>query len=193
MDVLIAFTTNSGSTEEVASVLAEELGKDGSQVSVKRLEEVASIDGFDAVVIGAPMILGWHRSARKFIRKHQKALSRIPVAYFCTAMSLTVPDGWQHERIPVFADPALAKPRTHRLSIKENYTHPGNYLKPILKAAPGVTPVSVAFFGGKLEYFRLKFLQVLFVMVIIGAQPVDLRNWAAIREWGAGLHTRFQK
>jgi menaquinone-dependent protoporphyrinogen IX oxidase len=157
------------------------------------MEEIDSLDGFDAVVIGAPMILGWYRSARKFIRKHQQALAGIPVAYFCSAMTLTVPDGWQYKSLPVFVDPALAKPRTHRISIKENYTHSENYLKPILKAAPGVTPVSVAFFGGRLEYFRLKLLQVLFVMVIVGAQPVDLRNWSAIREWGAGLQTSYKK
>jgi hypothetical protein len=28
---------------------------------------------------------------------------------------------------------------------------------------------------------------MLFVMVIIGAQPGDLRNWPAIREWSGGL------
>ncbi len=87
--VLIAYTTNAGSTEDVARVVLEELGKDGVQITVSRLEEIHNIDGFDAVIVGAPMILGWHRSARKFIHQHRLELSRIPVAYFCTAMSLT--------------------------------------------------------------------------------------------------------
>lgn len=88
MKILLAYKTNSGSTEEVANVLAEELGKDGSHVSIKRLEDIDSLEGFDAVIIGAPMILGWHRSARKFLQRHQDMLSKLPVGIFCTAILL---------------------------------------------------------------------------------------------------------
>jgi hypothetical protein len=28
---------------------------------------------------------------------------------------------------------------------------------------------------------------MMFVMLIIGAQPGDLRNWEAIRDWASGL------
>ncbi len=88
---------------------------------------------------------------------------------------------------PVYLDTELVKPpkRESSLGFKESYTLVDNYLKPILKAAPEVKPVSVGFFGGKLELFKLKLLQMLFVMVIIGAQPGDLRNWPAIREWSS--------
>jgi menaquinone-dependent protoporphyrinogen IX oxidase len=135
------------------------------------------------------MILGWHRSARKFIKQHQSALSRIPVAYFCTAMSLTVPVVPSKETSSVYLDASLAKPpkREGHLTIKESYTLASNYLKPILASAPAVKPVSVGFFGGRLDLYKLKLLQMLFVMVIIGAQPGDLRNYPAIREWAAGL------
>jgi hypothetical protein len=34
---------------------------------------------------------------------------------------------------------------------------------------------------------------MLFVMVIIGAQPGDLRNYAAIREWAARLRDSMLK
>jgi menaquinone-dependent protoporphyrinogen IX oxidase len=63
----------------------------------------------------------------------------------------------------------------------------GSYLRPVLSAAPGVRPVSVAFLGGKLEFYKLKWWQMLFVMVVIGAQPGDHRNWDAIRAWAESL------
>ena len=191
--ILVAYTTNAGSTTEVAEAVATELGKDGAQVDLVRLEQVTSLEGYHAVVIGAPMILGWHRAAQKFVKTHRAVLASVPAAYFCTAMSLTQTTGSPSGAPPLFIDPWLAKAPKNpaRLSYKENYAAPASYLKPILKAAPAVKPVSIAFFGGKLEMFRLKLLQALFVMVIIQAQPGDLRNWSAIQEWAASLRPLF--
>jgi hypothetical protein len=45
----------------------------------------------------------------------------------------------------------------------------------------------VALFGGRLEYGRLKWWAVLFVMFIIQAPAGDRRSWAAIRAWAATL------
>jgi menaquinone-dependent protoporphyrinogen oxidase len=192
-NILVAFTTNAGSTEEVAQAIAEELSKNGAHVDVKRLEDVTTLEPYQGVVIGAPMILGWHRSARRFIKKHQKSLSQRQVAYFCTAMSLTQTDPKPGAAPPIFIDPWLAKPAKNpeRLSIKENYATLENYLRPIFKAAPGVKPLTIAFLGGKLELFRLKLLQMLFVMLVIQAQPGDLRNWDAIQAWAADLSKSF--
>ena len=187
--ILVAFTTNSGSTEEVAQAVGEELGKGGDQVDVRRLEEVRDIAQYQAVVVGAPMILGWHRAALNFIKKHKKALSQVRVAYFFTAMSLTQTGETIIDAIPVCIDPEQAKPpkNTRRLSLEERYALPASYLRPALKAAPEVKPVSVGFFGGKLEMFKLNIFQMLFVMIAIRAQPGDRRNWDFIREWAGNL------
>jgi menaquinone-dependent protoporphyrinogen IX oxidase len=192
--VLVAYTTNSGSTESVAQAVAEELGKTGATVEVRRLEEVASLEPYAAVVVGAPMILGWHRAARSFVKTHQQVLSSLPVAYFFTAMSLTQTGETTVQGIPVLVDTRLAKPprKVGRLSFRERYATVARYLGPVLADAPLVKPLSVAFFGGKLELFRLKLLQMIFVMLIIRAEPGDLRNWPAIREWAAGLQTGLQ-
>jgi menaquinone-dependent protoporphyrinogen oxidase len=189
MNILVAYTTNSGSTEDVARAVGEELAKDGAQVDVCRLEEVTEIGAYQAVVIGAPMILGWHRAAVGFVHKHRAALGRVPVAYFCTAMALTQRGEERIGGVPVCIDGGLAKPpkTAGKLSLKERYATPANYLKPMLTAAPAVKPLSVGFFGGKLELFRLNLLQMLFVAVVVGAQPGDLRNWPVIAEWAAGL------
>ena len=42
-------------------------------------------------------------------------------------------------------------------------------------------------FAGRLEYGRLKWWAVLFVMLIIQATAGDRRNWPAIRAWAAEL------
>jgi menaquinone-dependent protoporphyrinogen IX oxidase len=190
---LVAYTTNSGSTEDVARKVAEELGKNGAQVDLTRLEQVTDPGGYDVVIVGAPMILGWHRAAKKFIRQHQSALSKAKVAYFAAAMSLTKTGESQIDGVPIFVDPGLAKPPKNpaRMSFRENYASPRRYFQPLLKEAPQIKPVRMAFFGGKLELFRLPLPQMLFVMLVVQAQPGDLRNWTAVREWAANLRTAF--
>ena len=188
---LVAYTTNSGSTEDIARKVAEELGRNGAQVDLIRLEQVTDFTGYDLVIVGAPMILGWHRGARKFIQQHQAALSRVPVAYFAAAMSLTKTGETQIDSVPIYVDPGLAKPpkNTARLSFRENYATTKRYFLPVLKVANQIKPVSIAFFGGKLELFRLPVFQMLFVMLVVQAQPGDLRNWPAVREWAANLRS----
>jgi menaquinone-dependent protoporphyrinogen IX oxidase len=188
--VLVAYTTYSGSTHEVAEAIAEELGKCGATVEVHTLDAVSSLDGYVAAVIGAPMILGWHRLARRFVHQHAAALSKLPVAYFVTAMSLTQSGETQVDGIPVSIDPGLAEApkRPGKLSLHERYTQVKRYVRPILHAAAGVKPVSVALFKGRLEFYRLKILPMLFTMLVIRAQPGDYRNWSFIRAWGAGLY-----
>ena len=101
--ILVTYTTNAGTTANVARMVADELGKTGAQIDQLRLEDVASLEPYGAVVVGAPFILGWHRSAVNFIKKNQQALSRVPVAYFMTGMTLTETgeraiDGYSGER-----------------------------------------------------------------------------------------------
>ena len=127
--VLVAYTTNAGTTEEVAAVIGEELSRDGAQVDVRRIEEIADLASYSAVVIGGPMIMGWHKAAAKFVKKHQQALSQVPVAYFLTAMSLTQTGETSVGAIPICIDPTLAKApkNANRLSFRERYATVTNY------------------------------------------------------------------
>ncbi len=186
--ILVAYATNAGSTVEVAQAVGEELGKDGDQVDVRQIKDVLTIDGYAVVVVGAPMIMGWHRSAVKFVKKHTPELSKVKVAYFLTAMSLTQ-TGYNFGQLPIFVDPRLAKPPVdpNRMSFKERYATVNKYLLPVLKTAPLVKPVNVAFFGGKLDLYRLNWWQKLFVLIVVQAQPGEYRNWSFIREWAANL------
>jgi len=146
---------------------------------------------FNIFAIG---FLASHRAAVGFVRKHRRELAAKKVGYFLTALSMTqVPH--HLEGISVAVDPALAKaPKKGegRLSFKERYARLSNYVQPILTAARPAKPVSIGVFGGRMEYGRLKWWAVLFVMVIIQARAGDLRNWDAIRLWAASLPAAFQ-
>lgn len=191
--ILVTYATNAGSTQEVAETIAAELVNSGLPVEAAPMTQVTGVAAYAGVVVGGPMILGWHRGAVRFLKQHQAALSQAPTAYFFTAMSLTEFPDRQLGGVPLYLDPSLVqKPKDPRhLSRKERYATVDNYLGPVLKRTPQIRPASAAFFAGKVDYSRLNLFQMLFVMLIIGVQPGDRRNWTAIREWSAGLAPIF--
>jgi menaquinone-dependent protoporphyrinogen oxidase len=192
--ILVAYATMAGSTAEVAQAVAEEISKSGVQVDVLPISEIGDLGAYDGVVVGAPMIMGWHRQAKKFLKRHRTALQQVPLAIFVLAISLTETGEMSLEGVEVTVDENLPKPpeKAGKLSFQERYAQLSKYLNPILKVVRPVKPMGIAVFGGRLEYGRLKWWAVLFVMLVIKAPAGDRRNWAAIRVWAAGLPARMQ-
>jgi menaquinone-dependent protoporphyrinogen oxidase len=187
--VLVTYATMAGSTAEVARVIAEEIAADHLQVDLLPLREAHSLSGYDGLVVGGPMIMGWHREAKRFLERQRHPLQQIPVALFFTAISLTDTGETGVDDVPVFVDEKLPKlpAQASRLRFRERYARLSNYVRPALKALRPARPVSVGVFGGRLEYGRVPWWAVLFVMLVIQAPPTDRRNWTAIRSWAAGL------
>jgi menaquinone-dependent protoporphyrinogen oxidase len=187
--ILVAYATMAGSTAEVAQVVGEEIASGGLQVEVLPLGEVRHLESYDGVVVGGPMIMGWHRSALKFLKKHRSTLQYKPLAVFVLAMSLTQTGETSVDGLVVTVDENLPKPpqKPGSLSFREKYAQLSHYLQPIIKAARPAKPVSIGFFGGRLEYGRLKWWAVLFAMLIIRAPAGERRNWLAIRAWATSL------
>jgi menaquinone-dependent protoporphyrinogen oxidase len=187
--ILITYATMAGSTAEVAQAVAEEIAAAGLEVDVLPLGQVECLDGYDGVVVGAPMILGWHRAARRFLKRHRDDLKRIPLAVFILAMRLTETGERDAGGLPVYVDRDLpaAPEQAGRLSLKERFTTLAIYLRPILRASRSSKPVSIGVFGGRMEYGRLPWWAVLFAMVVVRTPAGDRRNWSAIREWAAHL------
>ena len=188
--ILVAYATMAGSTVEVAQAVGEEIAKSGYQVDILPISEIKDLQAYDGVVVGGPMIMGWHRAALSFLKKHREAFQQIPLAVFVMAMSLTQTGETSVGGVPVYVDEELPKSpeNEERLNFRERYARLPNYLRPILKATRPVKPVSIGVFGGRLEYGRLKWWAVLFVMLIIQAPAGERRNWMAIRSWAAGLN-----
>jgi menaquinone-dependent protoporphyrinogen oxidase len=191
--LLVTYATLAGSTAEVARVVGEEIARSGAQVDVLPLGELKGLEGYDGVVVGGPMIMGWHPAASGFLKKYRKTFQRIPLAVFVMAMSLTQ-TGDINLGVPVYVDETLPRPpeREGRLNFRERHTRLANYIRPILTAARPIKPVNIGVFGGRLEYGRLKWWAVLFAMVVIQAPARDRRNWTAIRSWAAGLPAAFR-
>ncbi len=187
--ILLVCATRHGSTPEVADAIAEELRAAGHQVEQRPVTEAPGPAGYDAVLVGGPMIMGWHRQAVKYVTKHRGDLERLPTALFITAASLTDTGETDVQGVPVFKDPWLAKAPgdAAKLSRKERYALPEHYLGKVLKKGAPVRPRSAAFFAGSLDLTTMNIMEKAFVLLVVGATPGDGRNWKAIREWGAGL------
>jgi menaquinone-dependent protoporphyrinogen oxidase len=137
-----------GSTAEVAKAVGEEITKSGLQVDVLPIGEVKDLQGYDAVVVGGPMIMGWHRSASKFLKKHRSDFQRIPLAVFVMAMSLTKTGETNVGGVEVYLDENLPKPPVTpgSLSFREKYASPP--FEPVFKAVRPSKPVSIGCSAG---------------------------------------------
>ncbi len=129
--VLIAFTTKHGSTEEVARAIAEALRRPGTSADVRRAKDVRDLEGYDMVVVGAPLYMGrWRREAVSFLRRHRRALTELPTAVFALG-----PVG----------------------DSEESREEPQRQLDRALAKVPDVEPASVALFGGVIDPAKLRF------------------------------------
>lgn len=192
--VLVAYATMADSTMEVAEAVGEQIAKSGLLVDVLPINEIEDLQNYDGVVVGGPMIMGWHRQAMRFLKKHKKEWQNIPLAIFVLAMSVTETGEREVAGVPFTIDESLPKPpvQNERLSFRERYAKPDKYLAPLLNAVRPAKPVSIGLFGGRLEYGRVKWWAVLFVMLVIQAPAGDRRNWEAISAWASGLPTAMQ-
>lgn len=192
--ILVTYATMAGSTIEVAQAVAQELASCDVQVDVLPLSEVRQLTAYDGVVVGAPMIMGWHRAALRFLRNNRRVFQRIPLAVFVMCMRLTQANETSAPDLAVYVDEQLPTPpaAAGRLSFKERYANLANYVRPIVEASRPAIPVSIGVFGGRLEYGRLPWWAVFFAMVVIQAPAGDRRNWQAIRSWAADLPAVLQ-
>ena len=164
--VLVAYATRYGSTGEVAAIIAETLRESGLPVDLKSLREVRTLDGYHAVVLGAPLFMfHWHKDALSFLARQRKALQARPVAVFALGPVHDPHDDkeWQDSRAQL--DKELAQ-------------------------FPWFSPVVVEIFGGKYDPAALRFPLKMFA----GAEPAsDIRDWPAIKSWSQNLVSLLER
>ena len=168
--VLVAYASRYGSTQEVAVEIADTLRKAGLAVDLWPARDVKGLDGYGAVVLGAPLyIMRWHKDARNFLSRHKKALTRLPVAVF--ALGPLQPDEKEVQACRKQLEKALSK-------------------------FPWLHPEAVQLFVGKYDPANLGFLHRL--MTKGSASPLhnlpasDNRDWQAIRAWASDLAAAIQ-
>jgi menaquinone-dependent protoporphyrinogen oxidase len=81
--VLVTAASRHDATREIAEAIADGLSRRGVDAEARPVDQVTSLDGFDAVVIGSAIYMGrWLRTAREFVSEHAAALSAMPVWLF---------------------------------------------------------------------------------------------------------------
>jgi menaquinone-dependent protoporphyrinogen oxidase len=82
-NVLVAYSSKTHSTAEIAEAIADELRLEGLEAEAHSVDEVRDLDDYDAVVLGSALyIFRWRRNAVAFARRHAEALRARPVWLF---------------------------------------------------------------------------------------------------------------
>jgi menaquinone-dependent protoporphyrinogen oxidase len=157
--ILVAYTTRKGSTAEIALAIAKELEKTGAAVTALDMTAVSSLEGYNAVVIGAPVYTGKvARDVALFARRHQDSLGRVPVAGFVVGIA------------PVY-------PNTGDISV---------FTGQLAEALAPAKPVAVTMFAGNLDVKRLSFMER-GMTSLLKVPTGDFRDWITIAMWARDL------
>lgn len=164
-NVLVAYATRTGSTEEVAQTVAEVLRSHNLPADLRRAADVHSIEPYTAVVICAALYVGrLHKDVRRFLSAHCTALAKLPVALFVLG--------------PVQNE-------------EEDWTGARQQLEKELKTYPWLSPAVQRIVGGKFDPARLGFpFNLLPALRKIPASGV--LDWNLIREQAIQLAGKFQ-
>ena len=194
---LIVFDTVSGSTGEMAEIIRDEM-KDTS-VNIYRVDDIKSLDGYDAVIIGSPIRFGgFTAKIKKFIKKYWNELSsKKIILYFSSLYIINLKEDKQ-PAVTLYIDPTL-KMRTiskKDATLMDKAHSIGGYYQTILKQTSGIIPESVAFFNGRLDLQKLNFFLRLFMKIVVSLttkqkvgeflNPESIRKGASVFEGKLG-------
>jgi menaquinone-dependent protoporphyrinogen oxidase len=156
--VLVAYATMYGSTQEVAEAVAVALNEAGLDADLRPAQEVRDLGGYDAVVLGAPLINHhFHKDVRGFLSRHRKTLAQLKVAVFALG--------------PVHDDP-------------KEWDDCRGQLDKELAEFDWLQPVAVEILGGRFDPALLRWP---FNKFAASEGASDVRDWGAIRAWAGGL------
>lgn len=120
MKILLTSSSRHGSTDEIATVVAEQLRAGGLEVDVRRPELVDDVDGYDAFILGSAIYMTrWTQEATDFTERFQQKLSTKPVWAFSVGLS-----GLPQGRI---SDPHRIGPVLLSLDVENHVTFAGRF------------------------------------------------------------------
>jgi menaquinone-dependent protoporphyrinogen oxidase len=157
--ILVAYASRKGSTAGIAQAIGKELTLEGYTVDVSEMKSVASLAGYNAVVIGAPVYTGKvSGDVATFVSASREELSRLPVAGFVTGIA------------PVY--PKIG-------DMKE-------FIDQLITALAPIRPVAVTMFAGSIDAIRLNFIERSLTS-LMKVPTGDFRDWDAITAWARTL------
>jgi len=161
MKVLVTAASMHGATAEIAQAIARTLSEQGLAVTVLPPGDVASVEEYDAVVIGSAVYVGhWLDAAKDLVNRCRDELVTRSV--------------WLFSSGPV-GDPAGKLARAMD-------TDPADVVS--IRVATGALDHQM--FAGKLDRKVLTRPQRVSLLVFRGLEG-DFRDWAAVRQWADGI------
>ncbi len=83
MRILVTAASKHGATGEIAQAIATELSAEGITAEARAITDVATLEGYDAVVLGSAVYVGkWMSEAKDFVALHADELRKRPVWLF---------------------------------------------------------------------------------------------------------------
>ena len=153
MRVMVACASKHGSTEGIASAIAERLHQLGHDAEAIRVSEVPDLSGTEAVVLGSAIYAGsWMKEAVGFADANADLLAAIPLWLFSSGpLGTEVHDDEEQPRQLAELTEKL-RPEAHRM------------------------------FFGALDHSKLSFGERMMVKAV-KAPEGDFRDWTAISGW----------
>ena len=162
--VLIAYASRLGSTQEIATVIADELRQTDHTVTVAPCATAPGAEAFDAVLIGSALYTGrWLGDATRYLRRQSPHLVDRPTFLFQSG-----PCGDQQDRPDHPSVPRAVRATVRRLGLAEPVTFAGR-----------LDPTMIT---GRLSRWMASL-----------APAGDFRDWEAIRAWAYGIGLELQE
>lgn len=168
--ILIAYATRGGSTAEVARSIGATLDESGFTANVLPMPEVESLEGYSALILGAPLYCGkLPRESHRFFARHHEALTRMRP--WCFILGPTRTDAADFDAARKQAEKQLSR-------------------------YPWLQTSELRVFGGRWDVNHLTFpfsiAKYLPASLLGKIPPADIRDWTAIRGWALEI-TRQMK
>lgn len=171
--VMIVYGTTEGQTAKVASVIGEELTRQGHQVDLfdsGKIPRSVSPRDYDLVVAGGSVHMGvYQKSLRRWVQEHAPELNTLPSAFFSVCLSILQPG---------------SELRRTEKRVAENFFR-----------TTGWYPERQAIFGGALAYSKYGFFTRILMKSIARrsgndtdtSRDYEYTDWDKVREFARAL------
>jgi menaquinone-dependent protoporphyrinogen oxidase len=112
--VLVAYGSSRGGTAEIRQWVGDTLRDAGLRVEVRSAGEVRNVDAYEVVILGGALYAGrWHKDARRFVRRHARALRARRVWLFASGPLDRSAEQDGHTPVPAALARAVGKVGAH--------------------------------------------------------------------------------
>ena len=161
MPLLVVYASRHGATAEIAARIATRLVDSGASVDVRLVNEVETLDPYDAIVLGAPVYDQlWPPEANAFVAGNRQALAARPLWLFSVGS---------------FGD-------TKRLIGSLTHREP----KGIAEIRAAIRPREYRVFQGVIQKHQWPFWSRLFFHAF-GGRFGDHRDWVEVEAWADAI------